>query len=223
MAAAYSSIQGLIFDFDGTLIDSYAAHLKAWRATFGHFGLGFDEDEFRSCFSPDWYQVYRAMGLDKRHWDEADSFWLEAAENDTPQAFPGAREALQALEPEYALAIVTGGSRRRVVQDLERISLSGFFAALIAREDMPRPKPAPDGLLMALQQLGIQSSQALYVGDARADLEMAQGLEMAFVGVDGPFRKLSFDENQIVLESVAQLPILLKGGHAEAQRCREGG
>ena len=210
MAGEFSHIEGLIFDFDGILIDSYAAHLKAWKATFGHFGLDFDEDEFRSCFSPDWYQVYQAMGLARRYWNAADSFWLKAAANHTPQAFPGAQEALKGLGQDYALAIVTGGSRQRVVQDLERISLSEFFSALVASEDMPRPKPAPDGLQMALDQLGLESPQALYVGDARADLEMARGLEMTFIGVDGPFRERAFDQDQLVLPSVAELPGLLR-------------
>jgi HAD superfamily hydrolase (TIGR01509 family) len=178
-----TDLRAVIFDLDGTLLDSFSAHFAAYQATFGHFGLPASLDDLLRVYSPDWLQVYRALGLPKQYWQEADAVWLAEAARHTPQLLPGALELLGALEEHFALGLVTSGSRPRVERDLERNGLTGRFGVVITGGDVCQPKPDPEGLLNALQFLRLSPCQAVFVGDAAADAHMAQAAGVSFIGM----------------------------------------
>src|ERR1700731_4819431 len=61
------SIEGVLFDWDGTLIDSYHADASAYLAMFDEMGIPWGIEELEKNYSPDWYQVYRSAGLPRGH------------------------------------------------------------------------------------------------------------------------------------------------------------
>jgi HAD superfamily hydrolase (TIGR01549 family) len=178
-----TDLRAVIFDLDGTLLDSFAGHLAAYKVTFNHFGLPASLDDLLRVYSPNWLQVYRAMGLPEQHWQEADAIWLAEAARHTPELFPGTVELLEALRPCFALGLVTSGSSERVRRDLERTGLDRRFQVIITGGDVCQPKPDPEGLLSALRLLGITPDQAVFVGDAAADAHMAQAAGVSFIGM----------------------------------------
>lgn len=181
-----NGLRAVLFDFDGTLIDSFAAHRAAYLETFARFGLEISGERLAQVWSPNWFQVYQTLGLPEQLWEEADAFWLEAVEGHESDLFPGVPEMLAILAKAYTLAIVTAGERFRVEADLARTAIGPHFRTIVTGDDVTRKKPDPQGLEIALAELGVSPDQALYVGDTEVDWRMAQAAGMAFVGIAGP-------------------------------------
>ena len=100
----------------------------------------------------------------------------------------GARRVTETLAAQgYPLAIVTNNSRASALAILQAFDLTDPFRVILAREDVPRLKPAPDGLLMAMQHLG-KPERSFMIGDAWLDGVAAQAAEARFVAV-GDFRQ----------------------------------
>jgi HAD superfamily hydrolase (TIGR01549 family) len=202
------SLKALLFDLDGTLLDSFSAHLEAYRIMFGRFGIEITKESFLSSYSPNWYETYHAMGLPKETWELANAYWLEAAAQQTPNLFPGVEKILLQLAGLYKLGLVTSGSKSRVVRDLERTGIKTTFETVITGDDVQQPKPAPEGLEMALARLEVQPHEAVYIGDAQADYEMAHAAKVQFVGVRSAFDSLKAIDSCIQVEKIADIVAL---------------
>ncbi len=197
--------KALLFDLDGTLLDSFSAHLEAYRIMFARFGIHITNESFLASYSPNWYETYEAMGLPKEVWEIANSYWLEAAASQTPDLFPGVERILTRLSTSYKLGLVTSGSKSRVWRDLARTGVSGHFEVVITGDDVQQPKPAPEGLQLALGKLDLQPHEAVYIGDAQADYEMAQAAKVDFVGVRSAFASLKSTDHCLQVETIADL------------------
>src|SRR5260370_34890056 len=75
LAKPKRSVEGVLFDWDGTLVNSYYADTSAYLAMFKEMGITWGLSELEKNYSPNWYQVYRAAGLPRKHWDDADRAW----------------------------------------------------------------------------------------------------------------------------------------------------
>ncbi len=189
----FKNISALLFDLDGTLLDSFPVHLKAYMAMFRHFGLQVSEEDFLRTYSPDWFQTYIAVGLPRELWTQADTVWLEEAARQETYLFPKALDTLSSLGRRFRLGLVTSGSRSRVERDLKTNGITGLFEVLITGSDIQRPKPDPQGLFLALEKLRLQPEQAVYIGDTVTDFEMAQAAGIPFIGIPSQFGSLKPD------------------------------
>src|SRR5258708_21241781 len=68
-------VEGVLFDWDGTLINSYHADTSAYLAMFKEMGIAWGLQELEKNYSPNWYQVYRAARLPRKRWEDADRAW----------------------------------------------------------------------------------------------------------------------------------------------------
>ena len=203
-------IRGVLFDLDGTLLDSFSSHYEAYERTFARFGIQMSREKFLSSYSPDWYQTYEAMGLPRETWAAANDYWLEEAAKRDPDLLPGVKETLAELCKGYALGLVTSGSRSRVTRDLERTGLGPLFRIVVTGDDVQRPKPSPDGLVMALGELAMDPGEAVYIGDALADYEMARAADVGFLCVVSEFTASHSDHSFTRMQSISDLLGLLK-------------
>ncbi|HYE14255.1 MAG TPA: HAD family hydrolase [Pyrinomonadaceae bacterium] len=186
-------VRGILFDLDGTLLDSFPSHFEAYRVMFARYRIEISEESFLAAYSPNWYHTYEALGLPGEVWEEANSHWVEAAAALPPLPFPGAAETLEALGSSYELGVVTSGSRGRVLRDLERTGIGRFFRVVVTGDDVREPKPAPEGLELGLARMGLSPGEAVYVGDAHADYEMARAAGVEFLGIPSSFASLKGD------------------------------
>lgn len=208
MAESFCSpdkVRGLLFDLDGTLLDSFPAHFEAYRVMFARFEIEISEESFLAAYSPNWYHTYEAMGLPGEVWEEANRYWVEAAEKLPPRLLPGVVETLDALRDSYRLGIVTSGSRGRVLKDLERTDISRFFGVVVTGDDVRAPKPAPEGLQLGLSRIGLEAEEVVYVGDAHADYEMARAAGVPFLGIPSSFASLKDDHPCYKVRSITDL------------------
>ena len=203
------NLKAVIFDLDGTLLDSYPVHFQAYTYTFKHFGIHLSEEDFLATYSPNWLDTYRALGLPEEVWEEADTYWLEAASRLAPELFPGVLDTLERLRSAYRLGLVTSGSRERVQRDLSARQLQVYFDTIITGDDVQNPKPDPDGLLRALHALDMAAPEAVYVGDSELDYEMSSAAGVPFLGIQSRFASLGPDTPCYLLAAISDLPGLL--------------
>ncbi|PYQ18405.1 MAG: hypothetical protein DMF81_25020 [Acidobacteria bacterium] len=215
-------LRAVLFDWDGTIVDSAEASFRCYVRLFESYRIPFDRDRFQSTYSPDWYRTYAALGLPKECWDEADERWLGFYAGEENVMLGGAREALGRLQRAgMALGIVTSGSRPRVARELEGLGLRGLFGVVVSAEDVEKRKPDPEPLVRGLERLGVPAAEAAYVGDSPEDVQMARAAGVYVVGVPGPFpnrEELKASAPDLVCDSlasaVAALVVIEQGGTA---------
>jgi phosphoglycolate phosphatase len=207
--AKRSAIRGVLFDWDGTLLNSFSSDLIAYKEMFRQLGIPWGEEELRTHYSPNWHRVYEAAGIPRARWDEADRMWRAAYRQQKPKLLPGARRVLQQLGRTYRLGLVTSGNRVRVSGQLAKFGFARLFAARVFGEECARRKPNPDPLRRALRQIRLDAGECVYVGDAAEDVEMAHGAGVRVIAVLGPFpthAKLIASRPDAILGSVTELP-----------------
>lgn len=208
-----NTVRAVLFDWDGTLLDSYHADAHAYLKMFQELGIEWGLDELHRHYSPDWYRVYRAAGLARGRWQQADRLWRRYYRQRKPALLPGSRAVLRRLARSFDLGLVTSGDRARVNRQLRRFGLARLFSARVCNEDVGRRKPHPAPLRLALRRLGATPEEAVYVGDAPEDIEMARRAGVRAVAVLGPFpthQRLRAARADALLESIEELPRLLE-------------
>lgn len=202
-------IRSLLFDWDGTLVDSAHLGLAAFEKTFDELGVPFAHAVYEATYSPNWYSTYEALGLPKEHWQSADELWIRHyGEQSAPLIEAVGETLLSLVDKGYQLAVVTSGSRSRVSREVEQCVLRDAFAVIICNEDIVNKKPHPEGLELAMREMNVVPSQCAYVGDAPEDIEMGRRGQVMTIGVRSAYpssaRVLSAKPD-LYLERLAEL------------------
>ena len=206
------SIEGVLFDWDGTLLDSFDADSSAYLAMFREMGIPWGLDELARHYSPNWYNVYRAAKLPRVRWDAANVAWRKQYARHKPKLVAGARRVLARVRRYHRLGLVTSGDRDRVSSQLRTFRLTGCFASRVCADDTLQKKPHPAPLRLALRQMCLDPGACVYVGDSPHDLEMARRAGVRAIAVLGRFpteKGLRAARPEFLLDSIAELPGVL--------------
>jgi phosphoglycolate phosphatase len=173
----------IVFDWDGTLIDSHSAIAECMQEASRELGLPVPERERAThVIGLGLHDAMRIVAPDlpfQRYPEFIDAYRRQfLAREDTMQPFPGMRELLERLKGERALGIATGKSRRGLDRALKATGLERHFRASRCADET-NPKPHPAMLLELMQELEFGPRQVLMIGDTSHDLQMA-----AAAGVD---------------------------------------
>jgi pyrophosphatase PpaX len=207
------SIQGVLFDWDGTLLDSYQADSQAYLAMFRALGISWTLKELEINYSPNWYDVYRAAGLAQEHWKSADQLWRRHYAGYKPRLIAGVRGVLRSIRLRHRIGIVTSGDRDRVMRQLREFGMTRMFTARVCGGDTTEKKPHPAPLLLALDKMRLKPESCIYVGDTPHDLLMAKRAGVRSIAVLGPFpteTQLRAAQPEFLLRSIKELPALLR-------------
>ena len=207
------NLQGVLFDWDGTLLNSYAADSSAYLAMFREMDIPWGLKELARHYSPNWYRVYRAAKLPRARWDDADKVWRRHYARHNPRLMLGVRRMLAHLATRHQLGLVTSGDRDRVARQLRAFRLTRLFTARVCSGDTPHKKPHPAPLRLALRKMCLAPSACVYIGDSPEDLEMARRAGVRAIAVLGPFpteERLRAARPEILLESIRELPSALQ-------------
>ncbi|MEO8432519.1 MAG: HAD family hydrolase [Acidobacteriota bacterium] len=181
-------LRAVLFDWDGTLLDSAEASFRCYRRLFEPYGIDFTAALFAGTYAPDWYRTYEGVGLGRDRWSEADTRWLEIYREEACALRGGVGETLARFAAAgVRAALVTSGTRSRVEGDLRRLGLAEAFDRVVCGEDAVRKKPDPEALHLALDGLDVPAPEAAYVGDSPEDVEMARAAGVFSVGLAGGF------------------------------------
>jgi HAD superfamily hydrolase (TIGR01549 family) len=205
-------IKGVLFDWDGTLLDSFDADSSAYLAMFQEMDIPWGLDELARHYSPNWYNVYRAAKLPRIRWDAANLAWRKQYAEHKPKLIRGARRVLACVRRHHRLGLVTSGDRDRVTAQLRYFQLTRLFASRVCADDTSLKKPHPAPLRLALKQMRLDPAACVYVGDSPHDLEMARRAGVRAIAVLGRFpteKGLRAARPEFLLDSITQLPGIL--------------
>ena len=204
-----SSVDTILFDWDGTLLDSAPYAFLAHQKAFGELGLVLALDVYERIYSPNWYEMYRALQLPEHRWREADVLWTRHYGQTIAPLVEGGRDAIDGLFYRgYCLGIVTSGSRIRVSNELKALGLEEIFGTVVCNEDVVNKKPHPEGLQMAMKHLDKRPEICCYVGDSPADVEMGKRAGMQTIGILSGYpssKALPNTHPDFYFESITQL------------------
>lgn len=209
----------LVFDWDGTLVDSIGRIVGCTQAALREIGIPpVDDDRIRTAIGLGVRETVERLlpGCDEATFERLGRaygrLWFESWSHD-PQLFAGARRVLAELAAGgYMLAVATAQSRAGLARDLEATGLAGRFHASRTTDEAP-PKPHPEMLLGLLDETGTRPVEALMIGDTVHDLQMAVNAAVPAVGVTSGSHELHELERVEALDylaGVAELPDWLR-------------
>ncbi len=214
-------LQGVLFDWDGTLLDSYQADSQAYLAMFRALGVNWGLAELEQHYSPDWYAVYRAAQIPPQLWEEADRVWRAYYRKHPSKLMSATRRVLWQLNRRHKLGLVSSGDRVRVSRQLREFGLTRVFRARVLGGDTPEKKPHPAPLLKAIAEMKTEARHCVYVGDTPEDVEMARAAGVRAIAVLGPFpteKRLRAVRPDILLNGLQELPQTLRKLYGGGQR-----
>lgn len=186
-----ASIQGLIFDCDGTLTDSMPVHYLAWKQMFDQHEIAFTEERFYSLGGVPSDKIIAELSE-----EHGKTVAVAEAAHEKEQLFvdliaqvlPVQRVVDLAREQKghRKLAVASGGYRWVIDKQLNHIGLGDWFDAIVTAEDTPRHKPHPDVFFEAARQLGVPAEACLVFEDADLGVEAANRAGMQVIDVRHP-------------------------------------
>ena len=181
-------MDAIVFDWDGTLVDSLPAIFDANLRVLEEYGLPFDDDRYRAAYVPDWRLMYQRLGVPDDALEAAGTRWLDLyRETDTAALLPRIAESLQRLsDAGFVMGLVTAGHRDVVEGQLERFGIGHHLPIRVFGNDAVASKPHPEPLLRALAQLdrAERVATARYVGDVPDDMRMARAVGAIGIGIE---------------------------------------
>src|SRR5580692_2348068 len=216
----FGSVRALIFDLDGTLIDSKQDLIHSVNAMLRELGRRELAEETISGYighgAPQ--LVARALGegcLEEERQRALDFFlrYYETHKMDTTCAYPGVTETLEKLAS-MPMAVLTNKPVRISVRILDAMGLSKYFRAIYGGNSFETKKPDPLGARTILRELGVEPEKALLVGDSEVDVQTARNAGMLAAAVNYGFgmHNRGVHPADIYFDHLDELATLLGGG-----------
>jgi HAD superfamily hydrolase (TIGR01509 family) len=183
--------KAVLFDLDGTLVDTVELRIEAWERTLGEVGMPTTREELAPLMGLDGKRLAREIAaIAGAPIDEARAEWIdrECGElyerlNHSPRPLPGLKTLIDVLERRSIVwAIATSSRKEQVTTSVTALGLPGE-PTIVDASHVKHAKPEPDLLLLAAKQLGVDPAACWYIGDSTWDMVSAVAAGMIAVGV----------------------------------------
>lgn len=193
-------MKGVIFDWDGVVIDSSAQHEKSWELLAEEIQKPLPHGHFKAGFGKKNQEIIPGL----LHWstepdeirrlgERKEQLYRDLVREQGVAVLPGARELLEALK-NASIPRSVGSSTPRSNLDaiFAATGLDGLFDAVVCGDDVTNGKPAPDVFLRAAQRLGLDPADCLVIEDAHVGIEAAHraGMKVLAVATTNPIEEL---------------------------------
>ncbi|MFC1563438.1 HAD family hydrolase [candidate division KSB1 bacterium] len=179
MIKIYPGVKGLIFDCDGTLVDSMPLHMKAWKRAFNDFGedcpdkflnplKGMHEEEIVELYNERFNK-----NIDSRRLVELKHRCFQEDLADVKPIKPVV-DIVMKYHVDYPMAVVSGGTFRNVSRALEIAGIINYFKVILTADDPIRPKPAPDIFIEAAKRINVEPGFCQVFEDGELGLKAAE-------------------------------------------------
>ena len=172
-------IKAIISDFDGTLVDSFEANLKAYQDAFKYVGLELTSEEYKKCFGFRFDRFMKEMGIDDQN---IITDIKEAKRKYYPKYFKLLKKNVPLIElirtchaQGLKTAVASTARRENLVKILKYFDIDNIFDVIYSGFDVLHGKPSPEIYLKAIGVLGINSEEALIFEDSEIGIEAAKG------------------------------------------------
>ncbi len=218
----------VIWDVDGTLVDTAELHFQAWQRLAGELGQPFTRADFAATFGRRNPEIIRQ--LFGSHWTEREidelgtrkEDYYKAAARQGVDLLPGVRALLEGLKPAgFKQAVGSSAPRGNLDLILGLTRTQPFFDAVVSMEDTQRGKPDPQVFLVAAEKLGVPPGRCVVLEDAVAGVEAAKAggmkcIAVSFVG-HHPEEKLRAARADLIVKTLEQVSVRTVCGLLAAQ------
>jgi HAD superfamily hydrolase (TIGR01509 family) len=172
-------IQNILFDLDGTIIDTEPQALQAILECTQEWGVPVPQEEAASVAGRKWEVAFdllynkHKMPLPKEEASRQIVKRYQTLVRSNLVVIPGVVNAIQDFSKHFTLALVSGSHREDILWALEALNVKHLFAEILGAEDYPNSKPAPDGYLKAMQLLNAKPESSLIFEDSAAGIASA--------------------------------------------------
>jgi HAD superfamily hydrolase (TIGR01509 family) len=183
-------IDAVIFDCDGTLVDSEPLARDAWDRALAGLGYTVSDDEYAGLVGLPYPRVHAYFAERVGGMPDADTFWVGFSAmlfdliDSVLEPFDDAVETVRALHGQgIAVAVASSSPRERLDRTLRRAGLDGLFDVTVAGDEVRRGKPAPDMFLEAARRLGCAPERCVVIEDSSPGVAAAVEAGMVCVAV----------------------------------------
>jgi beta-phosphoglucomutase len=202
----------VIFDMDGVLVDSYAAHFESWRLLAQQDDRAMTESEFASLFGRTSREIIRSLwgpSLPEeqitRMDEQKESRYREILKQDFP-AMDGALGLIDALfQAGFLLAVGSSGPPENLEFCLKGLGREDCFSATVNGLEVRQGKPDPEVFLLAARRLGVAASNCAVIEDAPAGIEAARAAGMTAIALTGTASADKLSNAHLIVNSLGRL------------------
>lgn len=207
MVQMYKSI---IFDIDGTLLDTEKAILLSLQQVLKEEGLSYELDDLKFSLGIPGKEALKQLPV--TNVDKMDKKWSQAVFEyaDEVGLFSDVEEIIELLaDKQIQMGIVTSKTRDELKREFEPFGLNTYFQYIVCADDTVKHKPEPEPLLACLEGLGVPSSSALYIGDSIYDMHCAYKAGVHFaLALWGAKTTEGYDLAEYVLKKPQDIAVL---------------
>ena len=177
-----NKIDTVLFDLDGTLLDSKELIYRSFVHTFEKFYPNHElsDAELDSFFGPPLNVTFAKYTNDSKQIEEMIDYYRQynlEAHDELVNLFPGVKETIKYLSKHnYKLGVISAKKSDLVNHALEIFKINEYFDIVIGQDEVKNPKPNPEGILLATRKL--KSNRAVYVGDSVSDIEAGKNAKI---------------------------------------------
>lgn len=191
-------IKAILFDHDGTLVDSESSHYEMWACILKPHGITLSIEEYIAHYAGIPTPANAVSIVDKYSCALSPSVLIESKRLATEsflmkQAFPltdGAKESIDCFRQKgLKLAVVTGAGKEGVDATILSNGFQGIFQVVISGDDVANSKPAPDCYLLATKRLGVATSECIAIEDSENGVQAAVSANIACVAISTSMSK----------------------------------
>lgn len=213
-----NTLKGLLFDADGTLIDTHDIILTSMRHTLNSLhGYNYtDEELMRGVGTPLLDQMLSLANCDEATAEALVADYRkhnDSIHDDGIKTFPGTKDALARLKNAgYKMGVVTSKRHEMAERGLKLTGILEFFEFVIGSDDWPEHKPKPGPILHGCDLLGISPNEAAYIGDSPYDIHAGNAADCTtYAALWGMFSRESLEAEHpdFCCDSITQLADLL--------------
>jgi beta-phosphoglucomutase family hydrolase len=205
-----SGSRAVLWDMDGTLVDSAEYHWRAWRDTMAREGSPITHEQFLASFGQrndsilrQWLGEKATPDVIQRIGDSKEALYRQHVREGGIEPLPGVSEWIHRLHGQgWRQAIASAAPRANIETILEALGFANCFEETVSAEDVHRGKPDPEVFLVAAIKLGVPPEGCIVVEDAPHGVEAARAAGMKSIGVSRDGKLLKAD---LVVASLAQL------------------
>ncbi|MBU5467935.1 HAD family hydrolase [Virgibacillus sp. MSJ-26] len=171
----------VIFDVDGTILDTEKSILKSLQKVLEDEGETYSPNELRFALGIPGKDALKKLNIDNL--DRVQSKWSQTVLefSSEVQVFHGIKEIIETLSQQpIKLGIVTSKTKQEIIDEFDPFGLSHFFDCIISASDTENHKPHPDPLLFCLKELGADKNDTVYIGDSIYDMQSAKSAGIKF-------------------------------------------